>query len=114
MANSSSPSKTKDGTTEEEDTEDDFLFSFHHVRTASVILPSGDRVRRKVSLMSIFDENPFEEDNDRTALLSTQGTAATSYSSIVPSLVDRDIQSCDKPGRVDKFKTILHSEGLKR
>lgn len=35
---------------------------FHHVRTASVILPSGDRVRRKVSLMSVFDGSPIDED----------------------------------------------------
>ena len=115
MANSSSLSKKKDQRTEEEEAEDDILFPFYHVRTASVILPSGDRVRRKVSLMSIYDENPFEEDaNDRTALSDPRGTVGTTYSSIAPSLVDRQVQIWEKPSRVDKFTLWLQSEGLKR
>ena len=115
MENPSSPSKKKDGTAEGEEGEHVSLFSIHHIRTASVILRSGDRVRRKVSLLSIFDENPFEEDdNDRAALLDPRATAGTSYSSIAPSLVDREFQLWEKPTCVDKFKLWLQSEGLKR
>jgi hypothetical protein len=115
MENPTSPSKKKDGTAEEEEGEYDSLFSIHHVRTASVILRSGDRVRRKVSLLSIYDENPFEEDdNDRAALLDPSATAGTSYSSIAPCLVDRQFQLWETPSCVDKFKLWLQSEGLKR
>src|SRR5271169_4438023 len=76
---------------EGEDEEDDpVLFSVQHVRTASVILPSGDRVRKRVSLMSIHDESPFDE-SETAALINshgTGGTAGTVYSSIAPSLLD--------------------------
>jgi hypothetical protein len=103
---------------EDDDEEDDpVLFSFQHVRTASVILPSGDRVRKRVSLMSIYDESPFDE-GETAALIHSHGTgetAGTSYSSIAPSLVDRGFQPWDhKPTRMDKWKKWLHSEGLKR
>lgn len=114
MENSPSPSKQKDGTDDEEEEEEEVLFSFHHIRTASVILRSGDRVRRKISLMSMFDESPFEEDNDRAPLLDPRGTAGTSYSSIAPNLVDRQVQLWEKPNRLDTVKIWLHSEGLKR
>jgi len=103
---------------EGEDEEDDpVLFSVQHVRTASVILPSGDRVRKRVSLMSIHDESPFDE-GDTAALVQsheTGGTAGTAYSSIAPSLVDRGPQPWEhKPTRLDRWRKWLHSEGLKR
>jgi len=103
---------------EDDDEEDDpVLFSFQHVRTASVILPSGDRVRKRVSLMSIYDESPFDE-GETAALIQSHGTgetAATTYSSIAPSLVERGAQPWDhNPTRLDKWKKWLHSEGLKR
>ena len=111
MAASSSPAKRKDESTIEEDAA---LFSF--VREASVILPSGDRVRRQVSL-TIYDEDPYQE-TDRTALLGSRGGAGTvgsSYSSIASIIVDRDIQPLDsKTSKVDKFKNWIQSEGLKR
>lgn len=116
MATYSSPSKADnklDVAEEEEEEEVDPLLPFHHVRTASVILRSGDRVRRKVSLMSIYDESPLEQVNNTTALLDPRGTAGTSYSSITPSLVDREIQPWEITP-YDKFKIWLHSEGLKR
>jgi hypothetical protein len=114
MATSSSPSKQNDGTTEEEEAEGDVPFQCYHVRTASVILQSGDRVRKKVSLMSICDENPFDDDNERAPLLDSGGTTSTSYSSLARSLIDRGIQSWGKPSCIDKFETWVHSEGLKR
>ena len=114
MANSSSPSKTKDGKTGEEETEDDVPIPFYHVRTASVILPSGDRVRKKISLKSIYDENPFEDDDERATLLDHGAMPETSNCSVSRSLVDRGIQTWEKPSRIDKFEAWVHSEGLKR
>lgn len=112
MASSSPPGPKDDGDARQT-TEEDPLLPCHHVRTASVILRSGDRVRRKVSLMSIFDENPFEEDECQTSLRNPGGTASTAYSLIAPSLADRDIQPCEST-RLEKFRVWLHSEGLKR
>jgi len=104
---------------EEDDDEDDdpVLFSFQHVRTASVILPSGDRVRKRVSLMSVYDESPFDESETAALIQShgTGGTAGTAYSSIAPSLVDRGPQPWDQHStRWEKCKKWLHSEALKR
>jgi hypothetical protein len=112
MATPSAPTNATDGANTGEAEYEDPLLTFHHVRTASVILPSGARVRRKISLMSTYDENPFEEDDD-TPLLDPGGTAGSSYSSIIPTLVDRDIQPWEVT-RYDKFQIWLHSEGLKR
>lgn len=103
---------------EDEDEDDDpVLFSFQHVRTASVILPSGDRVRKRVSLMSIYDESPFDE-GETAALIQSHGsggTAGTIYSSIAPSLLDRGAQPWDRhPAPWEQWKKWLHSEGLKR
>lgn len=111
MATSMSPSREGDKINAEDEAEENVFF-FRHVRTASVILPSGDRVRRKVSLMSTYDENPFEDD-EQTALIDSGGTEGTIYSSIEPSLADRSIQPWEVY-RYDKFKNWLHSEGLKR
>jgi hypothetical protein len=108
----SSPERVDSDT--EEENEIDPLLQFLHVRTASVILPSGDRVRRQVSLQSIYDDNPFEN-NERTPLLDTRNIppTGTGYSSVAPSSIEREIPPWEK-ARFDKFKIWLHSEGLKR
>ena len=109
MASSSSPT-VEDNVTEYR------KLAYHRIRTASVILPSGDRVRRKVSLASIDDETPFEDD-DQTPLLSTNIAGVSGCSSITPSSISRDIPQDAvpwEPSRLDQFKTLLHSEGLKR
>jgi hypothetical protein len=99
---------------DDSDDEIDPLLTFLHVRTASVILPSGDRVRRQVSLQSIYDDNPFEN-SERTPLLDTRNipTTCTGYSSVVPSPTDREVPPWERT-RFDKFKTWVQSEGLKR
>ena len=112
MATTSSPTNATDEVNTGGAEYEDSLLTFYHVRTASVIIPSGARVRRKISLMSTYDENPFEED-DHIPLLDPGSTAGSSYSSIVPTLVDRDIQPWEIT-RYDKFKIWLQSEGLKR
>ena len=106
----SSPERVDD----ESDDEIDPLLTFLHVRTASVILPSGDRVRRQVSLQSIYDDNPFEN-NEQTPLLDSRNipTTGTGYSSVVPSPIDRGLLPWERT-KFDKFKTWLQSEGLKR
>jgi hypothetical protein len=116
MATVSSPSKARDKTNTEEEEgneeEIDPLLTFHHVRTASVILPSGDRVRRKVSLMSITNESPFEED-DGLPQIGPGYAANTTYSSIASTVGSRGVQTREV-SRYDKFKTLLQNEGLKR
>ena len=101
-----------------DDEEDDqILFSFKHIRTASVILPSGDRVRKRVSLMSIYDESPFDE-GETAALIPSHGTGETeetAYSSIAPTFVGRGQRPPDyMRAQMEKLKKWLHSEGLKR
>ena len=109
---SSSPSCVEDVAEDAHETEEDPLLSFRHIRTASVILPSGDRVRRKVSLMSTYDENPFEDD-ERQPLLDTRSGEHTACSSIPGTAIDREISPWE-PSRFDKMKSFLRSEGLKR
>jgi hypothetical protein len=94
--------------TVQDDVEEEPIHGIHHVRTASVILRSGDRVRRKVSLMSIYDENPFED--DQTPLLST---SVSGYSSVTQSQVAREVTPWEAT-RWDKLCDWLRSEGLKR
>jgi hypothetical protein len=95
--------------------EEDLSLPLHVVRTASVILPSGDRVRRKVSLISIDDEIPFEhhDSEDRSLLSDARSTAGTNYGSIASIDLERGIHSwvmsCFR-----KFRTCLRSEQLKR
>ena len=86
---------------------------FHHIRTASVILPSGDRVRRKVSLMSVFDESPIEED-EQSPLLDPGASVRTDRSSMAPSFAERGVLYEQRLSRVDKFKKWFFSENPKR
>jgi hypothetical protein len=100
---------------DEEHDEADPLLTFHHVRTASVILPSGDRVRRKVSLMSIEDESPFEEDEGPAGLRagSYGSRNVFGYSSIAPSFVSREMPMAEEP-RWHRIQSWIRSEELKR
>ena len=84
----------------------------HHVRTASVILESGDRVRKKVSLLSVYDE-PLDESLERTPLLNSGETAGVCYSSIAPGFVDRSAQPLEWTW-YENFRSWPRSEGLKR
>ena len=108
----SSPARVEADPDEEEEAEEDPLLTFRHIRTASVILPSGDRVRRKVSLLSTYNESPFEDD-ERRPLLDTRSGTNTAYSSMPGSAIDREIAPWERT-RFDIFKSCLHSEGLKR
>jgi hypothetical protein len=115
MAICSFPERVEHGAdTETQEAEEDIdsPVTFHHVRTASVILPSGDRVRRQVSLMSVHDESPFDGD-ESSPLIDSGDTPGTTYSSVAANLVDRGIQPCET-SRLDKFKTWLTSERVKR
>ena len=105
---SSSPSRVEDVAEDAHETEEDPLLSFRHIRTASVILPSGDRVRRKVSLMLTYDENPFEDD-ERQPLLDTRSGENTACSFIPGTGIDREISPWE-PSRFDKMKSFLRSE----
>ena len=92
--------------------EEDPLLTFRHVRTASVILPSGDRVRRKVSLLSIQDESPFE-DEDTPLLGDGSANIAEGYSSIHSGASGRDLP----PWHVSRFKKVMNylkNEPVKR
>lgn len=110
---SSSPARVRNDPDEVvEELEEDPLLTFRHIRTASVILPSGDRVRRKVSLMSTYDESPFEDD-EREPLLDTRNGTTTAYFSMPRNVVDREM-SLWEPTHFDQFKSFFQSEGLKR
>lgn len=112
MASSRTMSSTRREEATGEDEEEDPLLTFRHVRSASVILPSGDRVRRKVSLLSICDESPFE---DEQSPLLGNGISNTpgGYSSVHLSPSNRDLPSWHK-SRLDRIKDALRSEALKR
>ena len=112
MMESTSPSRVEDGPEELEEEEEDPHLTFRHIRTASVILESGDRVRRKISLLSQYEESPFENDEHRP-LLDTRSGTTTAYSSMPGSVVDREILPWERT-RLDKFKSWLRSEALKR
>ena len=81
----------------------------YHVRTASVILPCGARVRRQVSLVSMHDESPFE---DESSPLLGNGSANTpgSCNPTPPTPPARGLP----PWRKSRFETLLQSEALKR
>src|SRR5579859_6673309 len=93
---------------EDEEEEEDPLLTFRHIRTVSVILPSGDRVRRKVSLMSTHNENPFEHDERRPLLDTSRSGTITAYSSMPGSAIDTEIPPWE-PTQFDKFKSWLQS-----
>jgi hypothetical protein len=99
---------TSSATVQDDVEEEEPVHGIHHVRTASVILRSGDRVRRKVSLMSIYDEDPFED--NQTPLLST---GVVGYSSVTQSPVAREVTPWENTPW-DKLRDWLRSEGLKR
>ena len=113
MESISSPLRSENETEiAEEADEVDPLLTFHHVRTASVILESGARVRRKVSLVSI-DEGDSLESGEQSPLLDPGGTVGTSYSSIAPAIIDRSLRPW-RTKQINKFVIWLQSEGLKR
>ena len=79
-------------------------------RTASVIIESGARVRRNVTLAPV-DELPFEED-ERSSLLDHSATSGTGYS-ISCGIATRE-RFLSKPSLQDKFVTWIRSENPKR
>lgn len=86
----------------------DTVLTFKHVRTASVILPSGDRVRKKVSLMSIDENSVYES----TALLDSGRTNGPAYSSATSDDVDRAQSRATR--WFSNFMFWLRSEAFKR
>jgi hypothetical protein len=86
---------------------------FRRLRSASVILPSGDRVRRKVSLLSNYDESPFEDDDEQAPLLDGDDFAPATVDSLFPRAVDRELPSWMKD-RLNTCRNFLTSEPLKR
>jgi len=80
-------------------------------RAASVIIESGARVRRIITLAP-EDESPFEED-ECSGLLDGGGTSATRYSSIPSGIATREL-CAPKQSWKDKFVTWIRGENPKR
>jgi len=80
-------------------------------RAASVIIESGARVRRNITLAP-EDESPFEED-ESSSLVDHSATSATGYSSISSRIASREF-FVSKPSWKDKFVTWMRSENPKR
>lgn len=79
---------------------------FRHMRTASVIVESGARVRRNITLAP--DETSSEEDEHAPLLAGS--SSGTGYSSVSRDSAARDIE----PSRRDRFVKWLRSENPKR
>jgi hypothetical protein len=79
---------------------------FRHMRTASVIVESGARVRRNITLAP--DEISSEEDEH--APLLNGSSSGTGYSAVSRDIAARDI----KPSRKERFIKWIRSENPKR
>lgn len=93
------------------DEEEEVFRRPYHVRTASVILESGVRVRRNISLAPEY-ELPLGED-ERSNLLGDGAVSGTGYSSISPSISARDIGALKKLWK-HWFVKWVRSENPKR
>jgi hypothetical protein len=94
---------------EDEELEEEIVGRFQHVRTASVIVESGARVRRTVTLAP-DDESPFDEDDEHSALLSGDLASGPWYSSFVSGIRTREVLPLEK----DWFVSWICSENPKR
>jgi hypothetical protein len=79
---------------------------FVHMRTASVIVKSGARVRRNITLAA--DEVSSEEDEHEPLLNGS--SSGTGYSGVSRDIPARDI----KPSRKERFVKWIRSENPKR
>jgi hypothetical protein len=78
---------------------------FMHMRTASVIVESGARVRRNITLAP-----EVSSEEDESSPLINGSSSGTGYSGVSRDIAARDL----KPSRKDRFIKWLRSENPKR
>jgi hypothetical protein len=117
MSTATARSGTSEALPPTESSDETCVPSVHRLRTASVILPSGQRLRRKVSLLSSDeDEDPFDDsDVDGSEIGLLQGTELPRRGASSASLNPFTwcINSCPWPS-LHKVRGVLKSEAFKR